>query len=200
MKRIGILGGTFDPVHYGHLSIGRTAAEALSLSAIYLMPAARSPFKQDQETTPAEDRLAMLRLAAEEDSIFQISTIELYKTKVSYTYQTMVEWKAEYPDEELVFICGADAILSIEKWYRYQALLDICSLAVAQRPGSDHQAVDRMMEKLEVEEHATLYRLSAPLLPLSSSEIRERIRAGQPIEDLVPPEVERYIHVHGLYL
>lgn len=200
MKKIGILGGTFDPVHRGHLAIAQAAARKLNLDYVYLMPANVSPFKVGRNTSSNKDRLSMLRLATKGCDFCRVSTIETDKGQISYTYETISKIKKEHPEKEIVFIVGADNLLSIEKWYKGKELLKSCSLAVGVRPGYDMTEVNRQIEHLTEVYGTRIDILDNIQLCISSTDIKERVRAGHRIEYLVTPEVERYIYAHGLYI
>ena len=200
MNRIGVFGGTFDPLHNGHIAVAEAAAADLSLDYVYLMPNNIQPFKQDREITANAHRLNMLRLAAAEIPAIRISTIELDREKVSYTYDSVQYLKKVHPDSELVFIMGADSLMSIERWYRGQDLLKSCSFAAGFRPGCDSSRFSEKMKQLKDRYGATIYRLDNMEIPISSTEIKEKLRSGCSIRGLVPDAVERYIDEHGLYI
>jgi len=169
--RLGLLGGTFDPIHMGHLLVAEVARHALALDRVLFVPAGDPPHK-GESVTAAEHRYAMTLLATGGNEAFQVSRRELERAGPSYSLVTIGEMQAELPaGGELFFIVGADAILEIRTWYRWEDVLRACRFLAVSRPGFD----------------------------LSSTEIRERVRLCEPIRYLVPDEVEVYIRKHGLY-
>lgn len=196
-KRIGVLGGSFDPVHLGHTDLANTAIEELGLEMAYMMPARVQPFKR-YAVTSQEDRLAMLELAILREEKLVINKVELMEKRVSYTYDTFVELKKDI-DQELVFIMGSDSMMALDTWYKGEALLREASFAVGLRPSADRRTVESKAEELRSQYGASICLLRKTMLPLSSTMIRERIERGAAISGLVTPEVEDYIHGHGLY-
>ncbi len=199
--RIGIIGGSFDPIHLGHLVIAQDALERLELDEIVFIPAAISPHKQHLKCVEAEHRLRMVELAIEGDYRFSVSDIELIRGGVSYTIDTVRALQASRPDVEWVLIVGSDTLVDLHNWHRIDELLDLCSIASFLRPGES--SLDRIAEKIELPEHRKAQLLNhvieAHLVEISSTEIRMRVAEGLGIRYLVPPEVEMYIFEHGLY-
>jgi len=200
-ERIGVFGGSFDPVHTGHLIIAQDALEQLELSRVIFIPAAVPPHKQEQELIESRCRLEMLKLAVESNLRFSVSGMELKRGGVSYTVETIQALQEEYPGAELFFIVGLDSLVELHLWHRVDELLEMCSLVPFARGGSDIKRVaDAMQLPAAAKEkllHA-LIRLHA--VEISSSEIRRRVAEGLSIKYLVPPEVEMYIFEHGLYI
>ena len=199
-KNTGILGGSFDPFHYGHLSVVKAALAEDDLDQVVLMPAWVSPFKIGKHMAPEEDRVAMLRQVTEEYPGVVLSTIEIDVARVSYTYETLVRLQKDRPDEKLWFIMGADSLFDLKTWHKGKELLESFSFMVAPRPGYDRAELDRVIQEY-TEGYGTAIRvLQNEQFHISSTEIKEAIREGRSIENLVPSVVERYIHEHGLYL
>ncbi|WP_372806818.1 nicotinate-nucleotide adenylyltransferase [Pontiella sp.] len=200
-KRIGIMGGSFDPVHVGHLIIAQDAAERLELSEVIFIPAAIPPHKQHVQQVDAEHRLNMLRLAVETDIRFSVSDTEFQRGGVSYTIDTIRSMREEHPGAGLVLIVGSDTLVDLHNWYKIDELLNLCEVATFLRPGE--RCLDAIAEKVNVpEEHRKRLLknvIEAHLVEISSTEIRMRIAEGLGIRYLVPPEVEMYIYEHGLY-
>lgn len=199
MNKIGLLGGTFDPFHNGHLSIAEAASKDLNLEYVYLLPAYVQPFKVGKGVTAKENRLDMLKLVAEEVDFLKVSTVELEQECISYTYDTIQHLKEENPGKEFVFIMGTDSLLTIEKWYKGEELLESCSFAVGLRPGHEQKTVEEKIDSLRKKYKTNIYVLKNQLKEISSTEIKERIRSGLGISELVPGPVERYIHEQKLY-
>jgi nicotinate-nucleotide adenylyltransferase len=201
--RIGLVGGSFNPIHRGHLAIAQAARSALALDRVVLVPSARPPHKHDQaELAPPEDRLAMARLAARGEAGLQVSPIELERAGPSYTIDTVRAFLAAEPGVELYFIVGADNVPELTTWKDNRTLVTLARFAVAARPGHDLEKDLADIERSLGKEAARgLRERIVPLAPdaVSATEIRARVRAGKPIDGLVPDAVRDYIHSHGLY-
>ena len=198
-----LFGGTFDPIHNGHLTITRAAAEKLGLEKVILIPSAAPPHKPAAAITPAAHRFAMAAAAAQEDSLFQVSDCELQRTGPSYTLDTVCHFRALLgPDSPLYWLIGADSITELPNWYHITQLLDECTLAIAARPGYPLGNWPELRPALNDRQIAQLqeYTLDTPLVDISATDIRRRVAQGLPISDLVPHPVERYIAQHRLYL
>jgi nicotinate-nucleotide adenylyltransferase len=200
-KKIGIIGGSFDPVHIGHLIIAQDAAERLELSQVIFVPAAIPPHKQHLQQANIEHRVNMLQIALEGDIRFSVSDIEMRRGGVSYTIDTVRELKALHPDSELVLIVGSDTLVDLHNWYQPEELLSLCEVASFLRPGEN--SVDQIAEKIcfsTTQKKAVMKNLiKAHQVEVSSTEIRMRVAEGLGIRYLVPPEVEMYIYEHSLY-
>jgi nicotinate-nucleotide adenylyltransferase len=198
-SRIGILGGTFDPPHLGHLWLATLAADAADLDRVLFMPAAQPPHKRGQHVSGATDRLVMTRLAIEGNPSFELCPIEMERPGASYTIDSVEELHALYGDTvELRLIMAADSLAAIDTWREPDRLLERIRWVVGPRPGSaapDRAALDARFgpaaERIEL--------LEGPALDLSSTEIRARVAAGRPIRYLVPRGVEELIVERGLY-
>ena len=199
MSNIGILGGSFDPFHKGHLSIAETAVKELDLSKLLLIPTKVSTFKMGKKMASEGDRVAMVKLAARENDKFKVSTIEIDKGSVSYTYKTLAAVKAANPDDEIWFLMGTDSFLSLENWYKGKELLKHYNFAVASRPGFDISVIEKMATKYMEKYGAIVKVLNNDKFDVSSTEIKEAIKSGRSISTLVPKSIERYIYEHGLY-
>jgi nicotinate-nucleotide adenylyltransferase len=195
---IGLLGGTFDPVHLGHLDVARAALQALSLEKVLFIPA-RIPPHRAFPTASGADRLAMVKLAIEDEPKFEASTIELDAAGPSYTAVTIDRFLAMgFQKADLCFIAGADAFASIPTWHDYPALLSRCRFAVVSRPGFPAAAVPAQIPALA--EHMTdIFLVDAQTAPVSSTDVRASIDRGAPLVGLVPDAVAGYIDAHGLY-
>lgn len=195
---IGLLGGTFDPVHLGHLDVARAALQILSLERVLFIPAHVPPHRAFP-TASGADRLAMVELAIEDDPQFEASTIELDADGPSYTAVTIDRFLANgYAKDDLCFIAGADAFASVSTWHDYPDLLNRCRFAVVSRPGFPVSAVPQQIPAFA--EHMTdIFLIDAPTAPVSSTDVRACITRGAPLVGLVPDRVAGYIDAHRLY-
>lgn len=198
--RIGIMGGTFDPIHYGHLVTAEAARWEFQLDRVMFIPAGNPPHKSSRRVSPAEDRFAMSLLATVTHPNFSVSPLEMEREGPSYTVDTLKDLKAVYANAELYFITGADAILEILSWKNPEELLLTSSFVAASRPGYSSQQLDELLEKLPPELRERIIPLQVPALAISSSDLRRRVAEGRPIKYLLPEAVESYIRKAGLYL
>jgi nicotinate-nucleotide adenylyltransferase len=200
-RALGILGGTFDPVHLGHLALAHEALAELELERVLFVPNADPPHKQQQVVTPATHRAAMVSLAIEAEPSFVLSRIELERAGPSYAVETVAQLARQSRAEgrpEPWFVLSAEALEDFASWRDPERILQLCRLAVAPRPGFeplDHSWVATHYPGSE----ARFASLPGPELDIASTEIRERVAAGEPIDDLVPAPVARYIAQHDLY-
>jgi nicotinate-nucleotide adenylyltransferase len=196
-QRIGVLGGTFDPVHNGHLHIGDALRTALDLDGVLWVPAGRPPHKSDQIVSSDKDRLAMLDLALAGSAIDEISTIDINRSGPSYTADTLEILAERFPTARLFFLMGEDSLRDLSTWHHPERILRVAELAVAGRPG-----VDTDLQSLEFQVPGVRKRVHVvptEEMAISSSDIRRRVRENQSIRGLVPASVEAYIQNHGLY-
>jgi nicotinate-nucleotide adenylyltransferase len=198
-RRIGVLGGTFDPPHLGHLWLATLAAEALQLDRVLFMPAAQPPHKRRQEISGATDRLLMTRLAIADNRDFELSAVEMERPGPSYTVDSVEELQRQLGDRAALYlVMAADSLSQIETWREPDRLLSMLEWAVGPRPGVElpqRAALDRRFGEAAKRIHL----LSGPSLDVSSSEIRARVAAGHTIRYLVPRAVEELIVERGLY-
>ena len=195
MKKVGILGGTFDPLHIGHLVMADQALYYAELDEIWFIPAPSPPHKQGKEITSIQHRLAMLEKVVKADSKYRLSTIELERKGPSYTIDTVKELITLYPDHHFHFIIGGDMIRYLPKWYKIDELITLIQFIGLQRPGYSIEAESQKAKELY--EKVKLYPM--PQLEVSSSQIREWTRIGRPIRYVVPAAIENYIKEHRLY-
>jgi nicotinate-nucleotide adenylyltransferase len=191
-RRVGVMGGTFDPLHLGHLVTAEQARADLGLAEVVFVPAGR-PWQKPREVTPAEHRFLMTILATAANPAFSVSRVELDRSGPSYTVDTLRELGRLLPDDELFFITGADAILTILTWKDAAECLDLAVFVAATRPG--HDLSDLEHEGLR----ERVVQLDVPALAISSTDVRERFAAGRSVTYLIPREVEEYARKHGLY-
>ena len=199
MRRIGILGGTFDPVHNGHIHLAEDAIREADLDEVVMIPAKIQPFKQDRKTASGEDRLQMIALAAGSDSHITVSRFELLQEGVSYTYLTLRHMREVYNGDKLYFITGTDSLLKLDTWMNAEELLTNYAYIVGTRPGYRQDELEATMKNLRERFGTEIINLSRTQPDVSATEIRERLAKGQAVGDLVPEAVERYITEHGLY-
>ena len=200
MSRIGIMGGTFDPVHLGHTNLAISATEEMGLSKVILVPAYIQPFKKDRFVSSGDHRLEMLRLATLGIDIIEISTWEMDKGGVSYTYDTLTYFSSEFPKDEIWFILGSDSFLKLEKWYKGKELLRSTNFIVGLREEDDSGFVGNESKRLSEIYNNKIEILNKTMLPFSSTCIRERIENEESISGIVAPEVEEYIYEQKLYI
>jgi nicotinate-nucleotide adenylyltransferase len=186
----GILGGSFDPPHIGHLMMARTAADKLGLDEVYLMPALRPPHKDPEGLSAWEDRLEMTRLAARDLDNVEVSLQEIHTPGASYTVELLRRFRSRY-NGYLYFILGADSLRDMPRWREPEAIVDLATIVVFPRSG--------IAPVLEMGGHVSIVVIEAPVIDVSSSGLREKCRAGGSIEGLVPQPVLDYILDHSLY-
>ena len=198
VTRVGILGGTFDPIHYGHLVIAEDARVALQLEKVLFIPAREPPHKTKGSYSPFRDRVRMTELAIAGNPYFELCLIEAKRPGPSYSVDTLRELQATLgPGAELYFIVGMDSLSSILTWHQPKELISLCRLVVAERAGYqvDVSELERALPGLR--ERMVL--IDTPELSISSTDLEHRVRCGLPIRYQVPSNVERYIREHGLY-
>ena len=195
--RIGIFGGTFNPPHLGHLICVQEAYLQLELDQVMLIPARVPPHKPVEEEPGAKHRLELCRLAVQGDERFTVSAIEIERPGPSYTVDTLAELHSRAPDNELFLIVGGDIAAGFVQWHQPERVLSLATLAVAKRRGTSRSNVNTALDQIRGGDRATFFRM--PRIGLSSTMIRERVRAGQPLRYLVPDPVVRYIDEHHLY-
>lgn len=201
--RIGLFGGTFDPPHHGHLLAASDAFEALALDRLVWVPTAQQPLKVGAQSASATDRLTMVRTAIEDDPRFEVDAIEIERAGLSFTVDTVEAFARKYRGDELLVLLGADVLTTFDKWRTPRRIAELARLAILQR-SSDGGTVETAAVVGAIRA-VTGTDLPAPLLldtrrvDLSSTEIRERARAGRSLHGFVPDAVARYIREHALY-
>jgi len=201
IERIGVFGGSFDPVHLGHLTIAQDAVEQLDLNRLIFVPAAVPPHKQGHTLAEGRHRFEMLQLATEGNLSFEVSDMELQRGGVSYTVDTMTQIQAENPGAELFFIVGLDSLAELHLWRNIEQLLEMCTVVPFARGGEDPARVAEQIQLSSAWKEKLLERLiRIHEIEISASEVRMRLAEGLSIRYLVPPEVEMYIAEHGLYV
>lgn len=189
MKRIGILGGSFDPIHFGHLLMAQSALETLKLDKVFFVPAYCSPFKRQQNMPDAAMRLMMVKEAIKGNVHFRVYDGEIKRQGVSYSIDTVKEIKQKFPNTALYLLMGADSLKQFHRWRRPQEIIELVKLAVLNRPGFDKDYPKRWPFEL----------VNMPAVDISSSDIRDRLKSHKSIWYLTPKAVIRYINRHRLY-
>ena len=203
LKRIGVMGGTFDPIHSGHLVTAEEAWKQFGLDQVLFVPSGQPPHKEDRESLDAEDRYLMAVLATATNPHFKVSRMEIDRPGPSYTIDTVKELHRIYgKNTEVFFITGADAILEILTWKQPERVLKEATFIAATRPGYDLKRLEESLPEAEKERHATDPRvlvMEIPALAISSTDIRTRVKEGRPITYLVPEGVSEFIEKNGFY-
>lgn len=219
--RIGLFGGTFNPIHIGHLRTASEVVEAFQLDTVFLIPTYLPPHKEIQGIAPPEMRVEMTRLAADGLSAFTVSDVELKRSGISYTIDTVTYFQKVYGKQDSLFlIMGMDSFLEVDTWKSYRELFNLIPMVIMERPGLDrmgHRCANDLLafirEKIsagyrfEKEESCycheslqTIYHFKVSLLDISGTQIRKLVKAGRTIKFLVPESVEQYIYQQGLYV
>jgi nicotinate-nucleotide adenylyltransferase len=196
-RRIGLLGGTFDPPHIGHLVLAETASHELNLERLLFVPAGDPPHKQTEDKTPVEHRLVMLDKAIDKNNRFDISRVDIDRPGPHYSFDMVRLIGEQYPDAELYFVMGGDSFYDLPTWYRPGELIQLCKLAVMRRP--DEPIRTDMHEALLPGLAARVEIIDAPLIGVSSTMLSQRLGQGKSVRYLVPDVVLDYILEHGLY-
>lgn len=200
-RRIGIMGGTFNPIHYGHLVTAETARVQFNMDQVLFIPSGNPPHKKDQTIVETERRYMMTVLAVMSNPDFYASRIEIDREGYSYSIDTIHELQQIYgPETEICFITGADAFYSMNTWHRAEELMESCHFIAATRPGFDKEDLLRSLtDSMKNNPNLRISFLDVPALSISSSDIRQRIENGLSIRYLLPESVEAYIHKYHLY-
>ena len=195
--RLGIIGGTFDPIHYGHLFIAEEARARFQLSSVAFIPNGQPPHKSGHEITPARHRFAMTQTAVGGNPNFLCSPLEVQRPGLSYTADTLEALRQSYPDAELFYITGVDAVAEILTWKRHKDIIGMATFLAATRPGFDLLS---LKEKLPPDYLSRVLLIGSTYLGISSTDIRDRVRQGLPARYLTPDSVLKYIYQNNLYV
>jgi nicotinate-nucleotide adenylyltransferase len=199
MTKIGVIGGTFDPIHLGHLAVAEEALRQVDLAEIIFVPAGHPYFKASALISLAEHRIKMLERAIANKPHYKISLLEIQRLGPSYAVETVAKIKSQrQPEDEIFFIMGWDSLLTLPRWEQPEKLISLCKIIASPRPGYSKPDVSLIEKDLPGISQCTIV-MEKPLVDISATEIRERVRHGLPIDDMVPPSVARYIKETGLY-
>ena len=201
-KRIGIVGGSFDPIHMGHLLIAEFARETLQLDKVVFVPAAHSPLKSDTPAADDKQRVEMLQLAINANPAFEVDRRELEREGKSYTVTTLQDFKHDHPGAELCFVMGGDSLSTFDQWREPDRICQLAFVAVLQRGGWENVDRKLLLPHLPVEDQADVeaHFIQAPQIEISSTEIRKRIAERRSVRYQLPAAVAAYIDAQGLYV
>lgn len=199
MERIGLLGGTFNPIHNGHIHLAREFCTRLSLSRVLLIPTQSPPHKQEDLLAPALMRLEMCRIAAAHEPLLEVSDIEISRGGTSYTVDTLRELSASMKDTAFFFIMGADMFLTLEQWRNFEEITRLTDLCAASRHSGEIKALESYAQNLTARFQARCHIERIPVVEVSSTHIRRLIASGGDATELLPVGVDEYIRKNGLY-
>lgn len=199
MRKVGIMGGTFNPIHNGHLMLAEEAFKQFSLDEVLFMPCGNAYMKADQKIESGETRAEMTALAIQDNPYFTLSTMEIERHGDTYTYQTLECLKAENPNTEYYFIVGADSLFYMSKWVHPERIFSSCCILAALRDDKTNEDMEKQISLLKCEFDADVRLLKISRIDISSSNIRRKIKSGESVEGVVPESVRAYIEKRGLY-
>lgn len=199
MRKIGVMGGTFDPIHIGHLMLAEWAIGAAELDQVWVIPTGQSYMKADREILPGSERLHMAELAAEGNERLKCLDIEVERDGYTYSYETMEQLKSSFPEDHFYFIEGADCLYSMENWKYPERLLASCTILAAVRGDADLQGLEAKKAELLKRFGGSIQLMNFPQMSISSTEIRDRIMQGKSVRYMVPEKVLMYILEKGFY-
>lgn len=199
LKKYGIMGGTFDPIHYGHLVIANEVLSKYELDKIIFVPTGNPPHKSSAGLTTSYHRYMMTQFATMTHPYFDVSDYEVNQEGISYTVDTVKEFHKKYSDTKFYFITGTDAVLDLPNWKDTEVILDICTFIAVNRPGYVNNRLEEKISDIEKKYHGEIFIVNAPQLQISSTDIRRRIYMDRPIKYLLPETVEQYILKNNLY-
>jgi nicotinate-nucleotide adenylyltransferase len=196
--RVGVFGGTFDPVHVGHLILAEQCRAQAALDQVLFVPAASPPHKQGRELTPFAHRVEMLTLAISGHPAFRVDELEKDRMGPSYTVETLTQLHERRPGDELFFILGSDSVRELHLWYQPHRILELATLLVVERPDSPGLTAAELKDRLQVSD-VQMQHIEAPLIGVSSSDLRKRLAEGRSVRYIIPRAVEAYIEDKHLY-
>ena len=198
--KIGIMGGTFDPIHNGHVMLGEYAKNLFALDEIWFMPNGNPPHKMNEKIeSQTKHRVEMVRRAIEDKEGFVLQLYEVERKDVNYSYLTMEHFRKVYPECEFYFIIGADSLFALENWVHPEKLVKTCVILAAYRDDKNTDEMERQIKYLNQKYGADIRLLKTPSIDISSTEIRQKFKSGLPIQDMVPESVYQYIQEHDLF-
>lgn len=199
-KRVGVMGGTFDPIHIGHLILGETAYEQFQLDQVLFMPAGNPPHKTNREDRATdEQRTEMVRRAIASNPHFELTLEEMNRDGYTYTYKTLERLKARHPDTDYYFILGADSLYDFDSWREPARILKACTVLVATRNHTSHEKLDAMITYLRDKYHGNIEKMDSLNIDISSNQIRSWIAAHKTLAYYVPDDVISYIRENNIY-
>ncbi len=198
-RKIGILGGTFDPIHNAHLLLGESAREQFGLDRVIFMPNNLSQLVNRKEVSGGDIRYQMVKMAISDNPYFTCSRLEIDKPNGIYTYDTIQELKLMYPGDELYLILGGDSVIGIDTWYKSKELLQSCIILAAIRADDDIAALDKKQRELATRFGADIRLMTFNRIDISSTEIRQRVKTGRSVRYLMPEQCIEYMCIKGLY-
>ncbi len=199
MAKIGLMGGTFNPIHNAHLALAKAAYEYCGLDEVWFMPSGRSYLKRDMEIPPGDVRAEMVKLAIRDIPYFSFCDVEIKRPGNTYTADTLEVLTSLYPDDTFYFLMGADSAFSFSHWYHPEKIAALCTLGIVNRPGNGERKLQELMKDLKSRFQAKAVLIPFRELPVSSSMIREIIEKGGTADNLIPGPVADYIRQNGLY-
>jgi nicotinate-nucleotide adenylyltransferase len=200
MKKVGIMGGTFDPIHIGHLILGENAYQQLGLDRVVFMPSGNPPHKKDREGRASdEQRMDMVKLAIASNTHFKFSSMEMNEDGYSYTYLTLEKLNEKHPDTRYYFIIGADSLFDFKGWRNPQRTCDACTLVVATRNHTSDEELDKAIADVRETFGADIVKLNTENIDVSSHQLRDWIAAGKTVKYYAPDEVINYIKSYHVY-
>lgn len=200
-RKVGIMGGTFDPIHVGHLILGENAYQQFGLETVLFMPSGNPPHKPDREgRANTQERVEMVGLAIADNPHFELSLAETHEDGYTYTKETLERLTALHPDTEYYFIMGADSLFHFESWKEPRRISELCTIVVAVRDNVDTAKLDAQIAHLKEQFHGNIEKLETPNINISSEELRVHIRMGRSLRYYMPDSVAAYIRSHKLYV
>lgn len=198
-KKVGIMGGTFDPIHNGHLLIAEYSKTALDLNEVLFIPIGIASHKDKNVVLKNTYRYDMTLLAINSNINFNLSTIEMERKEASYTIDTIEQLQSTYRNVDFYFILGSDSLLQIHRWKDFERLLNLCNFIVVKRPNYNNKLLEERINKYNAIYKGDIYLLDTPLINISSTKVRDMVKKGLSINYMVPKPVEIYIHKNKLY-
>ena len=200
-RKVGIMGGTFDPIHVGHLILGENAYQQFGLDCVLFMPSGNPPHKKERTgRASTQERVEMVALAIADNPHFVLSLAETHEEGYTYTKETLARLTHENPDTDYYFIMGADSLFTFESWKEPQGICDLCTILVAVRNDVAVDAMDRQIQRLTGKFHGRILKLDTPNIEISSEELRSHIRQQRSLRYYMPNPVADYIREHGIYI
>jgi len=199
MSKIGIMGGTFNPIHFGHLFLAENAYEQVGLDKVLFMPSKNPPHKEVMCKVTEKQRVDMIEIAIHDNPHFELSTLELNREGMTYTADTLQVLKEQNPDTEYYFIVGTDSLFMMHSWKDPQVVFDLCTVLVAARDNANADEIHKHMDYLKKSFHAKVEHIEMPMLQIASADIRERVEKAHTVRYYMPAPVIQYITDHSLY-